>query len=221
MHNEDGFVLVTCLMILVVLTLLGIAATTNTSLELQIAGNDRVHKETFYSAEAGAILGSELLEQNFNCVIGFSPTGNEAGVPIADIEGQIRVYSRDLDRINPGTLNDMAFWRNLDFTLPNLDPADPGFYMPNINERDAAYPVQNLASGQEVNNLYIAGQTQMLPGGALQMAAGYEGLGHGGASGGIAKIMDIYSEFQGVLNSNSIVLLGWRHLIGSEGDCTY
>lgn len=50
--NEDGFVLVIALIIMVLLTLLGISASTTTEIEMQIAGNERSHGIAFYAAEA-------------------------------------------------------------------------------------------------------------------------------------------------------------------------
>ena len=232
--NEDGFVLVTGLMILVILTLIGIAATRNTTIELQIAGNDRLHKETFYEAEAGAIFGSELLEQNFNCGTGFASTGTATfsdppEIPAApryrDIKGYVRAWER-LDNYSPptaGNPNGLAFWRNPD-RRTNINDAKT------LNLADASYPIANLdptGTGNATLDLpgtgyiYMGGFTEMMPGGALQMAAGYEGKGKGSASGGVAKIIDIYSRFQGALDSESIILFGWRHVIGSEGDCEY
>lgn len=51
-NNEQGFVLVAALMMLMILLLLGLAATSTTTFELQIAGNDRLSKQTFFKAEA-------------------------------------------------------------------------------------------------------------------------------------------------------------------------
>jgi len=234
--NEEGFVLVTGLIILLVLTMLGISATTNTSIELQIAANDRIHKETFYQAEAGAILGSEVLEQNFNCDIGFTshgtlanPSPPPASLNFANIEGYLRTREQPDIFGNP---NGLAFWRNpqareWDSSTNSwvefrdlFDPADA----------DVSYPIANLdpdGDGDpsddlpETGYIYMGGYTEMLPGGALQMAAGYEGKGKGSAAGGVAKIIDIYSRFRGALNSETIILLGWRHLVGSEGGCKY
>ena len=45
--EQQGFVLVTALLILVVLTIIGIAATSTTRIELQIAGNDKTVGEFF------------------------------------------------------------------------------------------------------------------------------------------------------------------------------
>jgi hypothetical protein len=218
LRDEDGFVLITGLLILLILTLLGITATRNTSIELQIAGNDRLHKETFYSAESGAILGTELLEQNFNCVTGFTKTNNT--LKIADLEGQIRVFERREDRSDPySDMNNLAFYTNHDFIQENFEPADDAFYVPNIAEADVAFPKSNLDPGGNPDNdlpgtnyLYIAGRAHMLPGGALQMAAGYERKGKGAAGGGVAKIMDIYSQHMGPRNSEAIIMISWRHL---------
>lgn len=60
--GEDGFVLVLSLMVLVILTLLGISATKNSVIEVQIAGNDNMAKMLFYSAEAAAHEAAQRLE---------------------------------------------------------------------------------------------------------------------------------------------------------------
>jgi hypothetical protein len=52
LENEKGSVTVLAVVMLALLTLLGIAATTTSSIEVQIAGNDLRHKLAFYSAEA-------------------------------------------------------------------------------------------------------------------------------------------------------------------------
>lgn len=265
LRNEQGFVLVTGLLTLVVLTFLGLAATTNTSIELKIAGNDRLNQENFYDAEATLILGTEILEQNFNCATGFSkdlatsatypapaeppayyyPLKDPSDVPpppdldpdpaifnphpdcpdwpepsnrsYSLLEGQIRAYDQG---------NDIAFWRNPQpkewSSSDNTTFIFRDIYCPAA--ADAIYaidPAANIASGADVGYLYMGGFSEMLPGGALQMAAGYEGKGKGSASGGVAKILDIYSVYNGALNSQTCVVMGWRHLIGSEGDCIY
>ena len=141
-----------------------------------------------------------------------------AGKDYSLIEGQIRAYDQG---------NNIAYWRNPqprewdstsgweDRTTDDPDmPFKPAY-------ADAIYPADNIDRGVDVGYLYIGGFSEMLPGGALQMAAGYEGKGKGSASGGVAKIIDIYSIYNGELNSQTCVVMGWRHLIGSEGDCIY
>ena len=212
--NEDGFVLITSMLILLVLTILGIAAITNTDIELQIAANDRRHKETFYAAEAGAVLGSERVQQNVFCPDGFAQTGTTTldgnTVTIADLEGFIRV--------NEQTGNSRAFYQNV---IPVSDPTDPLCPFCDSNLADVSFPIANLASGHETTHLYIGGRTHMAPGGSLQMAAGYEGKGKSAAGGGVYKLYDIYSRHQGMGNSEAVVLIGWRHPIDLTGSCNY
>lgn len=211
-RDEQGFVLVASLLIMLVLTIIGIATTTNTSIELQIAGNDKVHKKTFYEAEAGVLLGAEILEQAFSCPTGFSSTSTVGGVEVRDLPDLTNPYIRVTAR-GPVGDEDLILWNN-DQPLP----ADIG----DISKADAAYPLNNiLGNGIETGHMYFGGETHMLPGGALQMAAGYEGKGKSAAQGGVGKYFNIYSQFNGLVNSQSIILLGWRHIVGAEGSCIY
>ena len=51
--QQHGFVLIVALVLLLILTMLGLAATQTTSLEERMAGNDRNHSMAFESGEAG------------------------------------------------------------------------------------------------------------------------------------------------------------------------
>jgi hypothetical protein len=53
LESEKGFVLITALVILVLLTFLGIFALNTTTTEIQISGNDRAYKQAFYRADSG------------------------------------------------------------------------------------------------------------------------------------------------------------------------
>jgi hypothetical protein len=62
LKNEDGSVLVMALVMLVLLTLLGIAATRTSSIEIQVSGNERIYRENLYRAEAATMEASQQLE---------------------------------------------------------------------------------------------------------------------------------------------------------------
>lgn len=62
-ENEQGFVLITSLLMLMVLLLIGIAATNTTTIELQISGNDKLAKQNFYEAESTVYEGSWVLKK--------------------------------------------------------------------------------------------------------------------------------------------------------------
>jgi len=71
LKNEDGFVLVIALIMMVLLTLLGISASTTTEIEIQIAGNERSHGIAFYAAEAAGayVAGSPELYGSDNITL--------------------------------------------------------------------------------------------------------------------------------------------------------
>ena len=208
-RNDGGFVLIVALLIMVVLTIIGIAATRNTSLELMIAGNDKVHKRTMYQAEAGAVLSTEVLEQNINCITGFDKTGNTAdGIDFAELEGTIRVWSQDTDQHPLAMYLNPLPWNTTNCNITNPDK-------PNIS-----YPISNIGS-TELTDSFVGGNAAMLPGGALQMAAGYERKGKSAAGGGTVRVYDIISRHRGLNNSQSTLIFGWRHLVGEESGCNY
>lgn len=60
--DEGGFVLVTALLIMVLLSILGIAATNTAIMELQISANDRDYKRNFYRAEGAVMEAAQILE---------------------------------------------------------------------------------------------------------------------------------------------------------------
>ena len=61
-RNEQGNVTLVALLMLVVLTLIGVAVTRQTSTDIQIAGNMIPHKQDFYVAEGG--VAREVAELN-------------------------------------------------------------------------------------------------------------------------------------------------------------
>ncbi len=52
-RNEDGFALVSVLLILAILTVIGVAATNTANFELKIVGNERQANQRFYAADSG------------------------------------------------------------------------------------------------------------------------------------------------------------------------
>lgn len=214
-NNEKGFVLVVALMILVILSLIGIAGLTTSIFEKQIAGNDWNAKRTFYRADGGASLGSELIEQSFACPDGFTDVDGDGRVVLAGTP--VFVQARNG--------NEMKLWVNPGIDQAALTGDRSCLLDPVFNQRfDAAYPMGagGVLPTVDVGYLYVGGETSVMAGGALQMAAGYEGKGKSSAQGGAAKEMDIYSQYLGPKNSEAIIMMGWRHLIGSEGGtCNY
>lgn len=61
-HNQKGSAIVMALMILVVLSLIGIAVSRTSNTEIQIAANDVTLKQNFYQAEAATLEAVDALE---------------------------------------------------------------------------------------------------------------------------------------------------------------
>lgn len=64
-HSEEGFVLLTAMMIMIAVALLGLAATTTAVFEMQIAGNERSAQEQFFRADSAI---NEFLAQGIKPV---------------------------------------------------------------------------------------------------------------------------------------------------------
>jgi hypothetical protein len=66
LKNENGSILVIALIMLVLLTILGISATTTSNVELQIANNERNYKRAFFIANAAIEQTRAILAQGLN-----------------------------------------------------------------------------------------------------------------------------------------------------------
>jgi Tfp pilus assembly protein PilX len=111
-------------------------------------------------------------------------------------------------------------------TVGNIEVGNATLWMnatatkPTDANRDFYFPT-GYSAGEPHTNLTVGGVTALAEGGAIQMAAGYEGKGKGAPSGGAHIVYDINAEHLGRFNSKSLVLLQWRHVIGQEGTCLY
>lgn len=191
-NNEQGFVLITCMLMLLVLMIIGIAATNTTVFELQIAGNDRSAKEVFYAAEGGLQVGSELVEQS---IFDFP------SVVLEDVNGDDIV---DLGLLS--ILSDYTLLQSNPYFVPDsLDPAtapDARFSYVDPTPTNTTVPRTDL---------WIGGRSVQIAGGSLQQLDGYTGAGKGKAGGGGGTLYDIHSIAYGPNNSQSWLLIQWLH----------
>jgi len=182
-NNQDGSVIVSALLILLILTIVGISATSTSTIEVQISTNDKLHKMAFYAADGGSEAGIELVEQNIEeRGFGTGPT----------TWGATNI---------PNT--------NTSFYANEEDTATPENNIPTATNRDVQIP---NVGGEDVN-LRIYGNTRLSTGNALQLAAGYEGKGQSISGGGATIVYDIRSFASGPRNEQARVLLRWRHLL--------
>jgi hypothetical protein len=110
LKNEDGSVLVIALIMLVLLTLLGISATTNTEIEVQIAGNDALYRQNRSMAEAGAMEAAQIME----------------GTPLANDPPTNPTWLKPIGTVSEATnIPDPGYW------TANGQPSGSGASLPN------------------------------------------------------------------------------------------
>ena len=63
LKGEGGTIMPIALVLLLLLTMIGIAATMTSEVEIRIAGNEVAYKENLYFAEGSAMAGVQLLEE--------------------------------------------------------------------------------------------------------------------------------------------------------------
>ena len=90
--DEEGSVLVVALIMLVLLTLIGISATTTSEIETKISANERVQKRNLYAAEGAAMHGAQDME----------------GIP--DPKTNPPVYLHLINTVTDANLRSDAFW---------------------------------------------------------------------------------------------------------------
>jgi Tfp pilus assembly protein PilX len=67
--DEDGSVMILALLMLAILSIMGVSATTTSTIEVQIAANDKNHKQNFYKAEGGAMEAATRLENETSTTV--------------------------------------------------------------------------------------------------------------------------------------------------------
>jgi hypothetical protein len=198
------------LLILILIFLIGIGLSKMSTTDIKIANNIKQDMTTFYETDAALEATGELIEQNLDCITGFDdPDGD--GI----IGGKFYV-------------NNMNFAHNerKSAAIPGADPTvDDGESPPTLLV-DFFYPADldlTLSDFEDVphSNISVGGASRFSKGSAIQMAAGYEGLGKGAAAGGGSIIFDVYAQRIGLNNTSSIHYMQWVHLIKPSGGCNF
>lgn len=215
-NNQRGSVINVALLILILIFLVGIGLNKISTTDIKIASNMKTDATTFYEAEAALDAASELVEQNVACPLGFSDVTTGLPARWVNIEGAFIVTDRDFWSNTRGEAGDPLGFPDLATALidPTYDPADNNIhaYFP---------PSYDGSEDMPHTNLSIGGNTRFARGSAIQMAAGYEGLGKGSAAGGANIIYDIYAMRYGEHGSEALHTVQWIHLLGMGGSCQY
>ena len=190
LQNEEGLVIVVVLFVLVILTLIGISATSNTMVELQIASNDQLQKIAFYNADSGIYGTPKLISNAINTML--EP-------PVA----------ADADSIAPGIEylpNDGLYVANTFYRqIAGYDAYDGG-------TNDITFAPGGITVEVDVERR----RQQNLVGSGTEFASGSEGIGSGSA-GGVAIFYGMNANGTGPRNSASNLMAEYRKVVGVPG----
>jgi Tfp pilus assembly protein PilX len=183
LRDERGAVLAIALLIMIALALIGAAAMITSTMELDIARNERLAKESFYMADGGTSLAPIIIEE----AVETRALPNIAGIEIKDnnLMFELMGYTTNNDK---------------DTDNPNNNP---DIYT-EVNNKDINIDVDRVA-------------TQVLAGGAAEFAGGYEGIGGGGASGGIAIFYRVDSQGSSAGTSRALIETYYRKVVNIAG----
>lgn len=161
-ENEKGMILITILILMAIITLIGVIAISNSTIDIQISGNTRRASTAFEGAEAGVDLSIPIIENTIASGT-LSPTSFNVSGTAATIDGNL---GNEILTDQAGT-DVVAF--DSDISVSNLGGA---------------------AVDVDIDRLY----SYTIPGGALEFAAGYEGIGSGAAGAGVGVLYSIRSQ---------------------------
>src|SRR5437867_6405194 len=176
LSQEDGIAMLTILMLTIILTVIGIAAITTTSLDIRMAGGERIRESTVNAAEACMSSGVQIIQQTLaNGAIPSTLTGAGANpsitLPLGTAPGQNPLQAEIMGQSDG-----------------NADSADPTVG----STRNAVLTISNYTVNIDIDRLYAKPKS----GSSLQFAAGYQGTGGGAAGGGIEILyrIDCYAN---------------------------
>jgi hypothetical protein len=167
--NQRGAILVTVIMLMAIVALLGTLAINSATVDMQISGFMRRVATAFSGAEAGTDLAVPLIE-----------TTIAAGeLTIEDIENVLLIDAAG----DPGNglaalVEEITGGSDYD---PDTASASPDLTLTDLNGVEVRV---------DIDRMYA----YTLPGGAMEFAAGYEGVGAAAAGGGIGILYRITSE---------------------------
>ena len=190
LQNEEGLVIVVVLFILVILTLIGVSATSNTRVGLQIASNDQLQKIAFYNADSGIYGTPKLISNAINTTLE-PPVAADAGSVAPGIE-----YLP-----NDGSYVANTFYRQ----IVGYDAYDGG-------TNDITFAPGGITVEVDVERR----RQQNLVGSGTEFASGSEGIGSGSA-GGVAIFYGMNANGTGPRNSASNLMAEYRKVVGVPG----
>ena len=138
LKREDGIAMLTVLMLTLILTVIGVAALTSTSVDIKMAGGERVRESTVNAAEACMSSGVQIIQQTLaNGAVPSTLTGAGANpsitLPLGTAPGQNPLQAEIMGQSDA-----------------NADSADPTVG----STRNAVLTISNYTVNMDIDRLY-------------------------------------------------------------------
>jgi len=201
--SQRGTAIIMAILILLVLSVIGVYAVSNSTVETKITGQERGFQEAFYTADSGEPIGVYITKR----ILHDDPqTVGALGAPWSN------VASTGSTVVNPDLLGTGGRL----FTNAARDPNQPQSSTASINTAG-----QSAALGLPGYVLLLVDidrlQSQHLPGGGVEFASGYESIGQGGG-GDVGVLFSVDSVGQyGLRGAESRVNVGYLYVPGLAG----
>ncbi|MCK5323248.1 MAG: pilus assembly PilX N-terminal domain-containing protein [Desulfobulbaceae bacterium] len=176
--DERGMALISALLLIMIVSLMAVGISSDTSMDVRIAGYQKFKAISFGYAESGSNTATEILEENI------FDTGWSGTPPFsyphlsASYNGTVTIYDGDFC-LNANAANNTVIEMTGDIVADII--------------------IQRLLS-------------MLATGGAIQQAAGYEGLGKGAGGGGVHVIYNFETRGQGSESAETLVGQHYRYV---------
>jgi Tfp pilus assembly protein PilX len=206
--TQNGYVLITVIMFMVLLTLVALAALKNSGLEARMGGNANLHAQSFESSETARSLADSISLIDANVFYRGWPNSTAIGgtIPVADYDAGVvgMIAASKACPLNPTSSNGFTLclnpatkaprnWYDHNSECGEATPLSPcPVFVQNNLDQDATYTQSfNPSTSSSAPSLYQTGivsvykmTTTLATGAGSAQSSGYLGLGRSAAAGG-------------------------------------
>lgn len=207
--TQRGFILVTSLIFMLVLTMVAITAMDKTTMDMRMSNNSVLKARSLEASEGLRNIGGELIDAHtYNRGWPKSASGSvendtfnttiPSGLAIADVDNKL--YDGN-DTSTDGTNPESVFTPSklvTDLTYQHDANSDSDYI--DAEDTDAEMSVYKVA-------------TVTIPGSGTCQVCGYEGTGKSAAAGGVVIFFDLRSSGASAGSANTVTVAEYRHVV--------
>ncbi len=209
LEHSSGAALILAITVLIVLTVIGVAALNISSLQVKMVHNVRLFNMAFYRADGALQVSVPVLEEAV-AQRGFVQEPY-------NYKGTTDVKVKDADFYREKDVGEVGAYINQSVSLPDGDEdseddnnGDRSDDLVQVTATNPDIQISGTVEGVvDVDNL----GTSADKGFSILMSMGYEGLGKGVAGGGASRFYEINTRGEGPLGSQSRIKGVYRHKI--------